>query len=417
MRQFILLYAVLSAASILIYGCGSKGEEQKSTETLTQTYKSLDYYTCPMHPSVRRDRPGVCPICHMTLVKVSEVENPGESEDQPRGVHLSASKEILANVSTIQVESKTIVREILLAGKIDYAEPNTQQITTRYGGRIEKLAVSYVGQQVRRGEPVAEIYSPEAITAQREFLVALEPSGQQTGASERSTTDAAGLREKFGAKLRYWGFTDREIDELASTKNVKTLVTVHSPISGTVIRKNVDLQKYVAPGEPLFDVSDLQTIWLQLDVYESDLSAVKIGQTITATIDAFPSEEFRGTVAFIGAVVEPSTRTVRVRATLNNKDQTLKPEMFAQAVLSVPLPKTIVVPSSSVIATGRNSVVWVEVKPNHFEARPVKLGYRAGDFYQVIEGLHEGETVAVSGGYLIDSESQLQIAATGEHKH
>jgi Cu(I)/Ag(I) efflux system membrane fusion protein len=225
------------------------------------------------------------------------------------------------------------------------------------------------------------------------------------------------LREQSGAKLRYWGFSDKEIDELASTKNVKTLVTVHSPISGTVIRKNVDLQKYVAPGEALFDVSDLQTVWLQMDVYEADLSAVKIGQTITATIDAYPSEEFRGTVASIGAVVEPSTRTVRVRATLSNRDQKLKPEMFAQAVLSLPLAKTIVVPSSSIIATGRNTVVWVEVKPNHFEARPVKLGYRAGEFYQVLEGLHEGETVAVSGGYLIDSESQLQVAATGEHKH
>jgi Cu(I)/Ag(I) efflux system membrane fusion protein len=417
MRLFIMLLTTLIAAGILISGCGSKREAQLSTDTTAHSHAVSDYYTCPMHPFIRRDKPGVCPICHMTLVRASADQGVGESENQPSGVHLSASKEILANVSTIQVESKSIVREILLAGKIDYAEPNTQQITTRYGGRIEKLSVSYVGQQVRRGEPVAEIYSPEAITAQREFLVAVGSSGQLTEALERSTPGASGLREQSGAKLRYWGFTDKEIEELALTKNVKTLVTVHSPISGTVIKKNVDLQKYVAPGDPLFDVSDLQTVWLQMDVYEADLFAVKIGQTVTATIEALPSEEFRGTVAFIGAVVEPSTRTVRVRAALNNKDYKLKPEMFAQAVLSVPLAKTIVVPSSSVIATGRNTVVWVEVKPNHFEARPVKLGYRAGDFYQVLEGLLEGEIVAASGGYLIDSESQLQVAARGEHKH
>jgi Cu(I)/Ag(I) efflux system membrane fusion protein len=353
----------------------------------------------------------------MTLVKVSEVQKSGEPENQQVGVHLSATQEVLANVSTVRVESKSIVREILIAGKIDYAEPNTQQITTRYGGRIEKLAISYVGQQVRRGESVAELYSPDAIAAQREFLVALGSSVQQTETSERSTPDASGLIEQSRTKLRYWGFTDTQIEKLASSKNVETLVTVHSPISGTVIRKNVDLQKYVAPGDPLFDVTDLQSVWLQMDVYEADLSAVKIGQTITAKIDAFPSAEFRGTVSFIGAVVEPSTRTVRIRATLNNRDNKLKPEMFAQAVLNVPLAKTIVVPSSSVIATGRSAVVWVEVKPNHFEARPVKLGNRAGNFYQVLEGLHEGETVAVSGGYLIDSESRLQVTATGEHNH
>lgn len=405
------------AASVLISGCGSKGEGHKSTETAADNHTASYYFTCPMHPSVKSDKPGACPICHMTLVRVSQSQDDAESTQLAGSVILSQSKLVLANISTVRAHSRSLVQTISMAGRIDYPETNTQQVTTRFAGRIENLSVSFVGQHVRRGDPVAELYSPDAMTAQREFLVALGSSPARKQHTEGSAQEENDLVQQSRSKLRFWGFTDSQIAELASTKTVKTLVTIYSPVSGTIIRKNVELQRYVAAGDPLFDVADLQTVWLQLDAYESDLGSLKIGQAMTATIDAFPSEEFMGTVSFIGAVVEPSTRTVRVRATLSNKDLKLKPEMFAQAVLSVPLPKTIVVPSSSVIATGRNTVVWVEVKPNHFEAHPVKLGYRAGDFYQVLEGLQEGENVAVSGGYLIDSESQLQVAAAGEHKH
>ena len=417
MRPFISLLPALFAAGILISGCGSKGEGHKSTESAGHSQTLSDYYTCPMHPSVKSDKPGVCPICHMTLVRVSQSQDGAESAQLAGSVMLSQSKLVLANISTVRAESRSLVQSISMAGKIDYPETNTQQVTTRFAGRIENLLVSFVGQHVRRGDPVAELYSPDAITAQREFLVALGPSPVRKQGTEGSSQEENDLVQQSRSKLRFWGFTDSQIEELASTRTVKTLVTIHSPVSGTIIRKNVELQQYIAAGDPLFDVADLQTVWLQLDAYESDLGSLKIGQSITATIDAFPSEEFKGTVSFIGAVVEPSTRTVRVRATVSNKDLKLKPEMFARGVIHVPLAKAIVVPSSSVIATGRHSVVWVEVSAGHFEARPVKLGWRSDDFYQVLDGLSEGESIAVSGGYLIDSESQLQLAATGEAGH
>ncbi|MCX6135201.1 MAG: efflux RND transporter periplasmic adaptor subunit [Ignavibacteriales bacterium] len=416
MRYFISLFIILTAFGLPFSGCGSKNEGRDSANNEAHRQAASDYYTCPMHPSVRSDKAGVCPVCHMTLVKVSEIETSAESGNQSGSVHLTTARQVLANVATFQTESRSLTRELILAGKIYNAEPNTQQITARFGGRIEKLSISYTGQQVRRGDPVADIYSPEAIAAQREFLVTLGTSTRETEVLDHSERRAPLLTENSRSKLQYWGFTDTQIDELARTSIVKTLVTVHSPVSGTVIRKNVDLQQYIAPGDPLFDVSDLRTVWLQMEVYESELAAVKLGQIVTATIDAYPSEEFRGTVSFIGAVVEPSTRTVRVRASLNNAGYKLKPEMFAQAVLHISLAKAIVVPASAVITTGRNSVVWVEGEANHFEARAVKLGHRAGDFYQVLDGLNEGEAVAVSGGFLIDSESQLQVAATGEHK-
>ena len=408
--------AVLVAVLLLI-GCSQKADNHNAAEGTAGNHVTADYYTCPMHPSVRSDKPGVCPICHMTLVRVSQMQKEAEVTGQVPSVTLSSSKEVLANILTIRVESRSLVHELPLAGKIDYPEPNIQQITTRFAGRIERLSVSYVGQHVRRGDPVAEIYSPDAVTAQREFLVALASPPASERSVESSDQNGTDLVERSKAKLKFWGFTDSQIEDLVSTKSVKTFVTVHSPISGTVVRKNVELQRYVAAGDPLFDVADLQTVWLQLDAYESDLGSLKIGQPITATIDAFPSEEFKGTVSFIGAVIEPSTRTVRVRATLDNKDLKLKPEMFAQAIIRVPLQKAVVIPSSAVIATGKRCVVWVEASAGHFEARPVKLGQRSGDFYQVLDGLHEGEIIAASGGFLIDSESQLQLAATGQTGH
>ncbi|HTY38412.1 MAG TPA: efflux RND transporter periplasmic adaptor subunit, partial [Bacteroidota bacterium] len=151
-------------------------------------------------------------------------------------------------------------------------------------------------------------------------------------------------------------------------------------------------------------------VWLQMDVYESDIASIRVGQTISATVEAYPSEQFHGTITFIGASVEPSTRTIRVRATLKNPEYRLMPEMFAQTTILIPLARSIVVPAGAILSTGRSTVVWVEGEANHFSARSVKLGFRAGDQYQVLEGLNEGEKVAVTGTYLLDSESQLQVS-------
>jgi membrane fusion protein, copper/silver efflux system len=394
---------------LILPGCGRKNGSDQQNEAANNQSQSKGYYTCPMHPSVRSDHPGVCPICHMTLVKVTAGESTTVHDSEAESVHLSPARQVLANVSTFEVVSRQLEKEVPLAGKIDYAEPNAQQVTARFGGRIEQLSVSYVGQHVGRDEAVAEIYSPEAMTAQQEFLLAL---GQSTS-SDTSQNPGSNLVQQTRLKLRLWGFTDDQLDELARTKSVKTVVTIHSPISGTIIRKNVDLQQYVTAGDPLFDVADLNSVWLLLDLYETDLSSVQIAQKVIATVDAYPTETFGGTISFIGAVVEPSTRTVRVRATLQNPGLRLKPDMFANAMVLVPLAKSLVVPASAVIQSGRRTAVWVEVSPEHFEPRAVTLGQKAGDFYQILDGLHAGDVVAVSGNYLIDSESQLQMAAKG----
>lgn len=403
----IFYFSIFVAAifSVLIVGCGRQEQHGQTQAVANQSAQPAEYYTCPMHPSVRSDKPGACPICHMTLVKVSATREHTNSSQGRESVTVSASEQIRANVSTATVESKVLTKEIMAVGKIDLAEPNTQQITSRFGGRIERLFVSFVGQKIRAGDPVAEIYSPDAVASQREFLVALNSSTASSGESE--------LLKQTRLKLKLWGFTDQQLDQLAKDQTPSITVTIYSPISGTVLKKTVDLQQYVSTGEPLFDVSDLRRVWLQLDIYETDIAAVHIGQAVEAFIDATPSHTIRGKVSFISPTLDAATRTARVRAILDNSSENLRPEMYMHAKILVPLPKSIVVPTTAVVSNGRKDIVWIEREPGRFEPRQVLLGERSGEFYQVLDGLHEGETVAARGAYLIDSESQLRLATDG----
>ena len=404
-------YSVLiaSVAVFLISGCGRQPESVQGQAVANQNSQPAEYYTCPMHPSVRSDKPGACPVCHMTLVKVSAIQEHKDSSEERESVTLSTAEQIRANVSTAIVESKALIKEISAVGKIDLAESSTQQITARFGGRIERLFVSFAGQKIHSGEPVAEIYSPDAVAAQREFLVALNSSTADSGESA--------LLKHTRLKLKLWGFTDQQLDQLTKDQTPATTVTIYSPITGTVLKKNVDLQQYVSTGEPLFDVSDLRSVWLQLDIYETDITAVRIGQVVEASLDAIPSSTMKGIVSFISPTLDPLARTARVRVILENSSGNLRPEMYARAIILAPLQKSLVVPTTAVVSNGRTDIVWVEREPGRFEPRTVLLGERGGEFYQILAGLHEGEILAARGAYLIDSESQLRITtAEGVNK-
>jgi membrane fusion protein, copper/silver efflux system len=359
-----------------------------------------------MHPSVRSDKPGACPVCHMSLVKVSPEQQREDSRTAGLSVQLSTTEQILANVATTLVENKALVKEIAAVGKIDLAEPNTKRITARFGGRIEKLFASFVGQHLQSGEPVAELYSPDAIAAQREFLVAMK-----TAAADR---EGSPLLKQSRQKLLLLGFTEQQLRDLTNSDTPSTTIIVYSPLAGTVLKKNVEVQQYVSAGETLFDVSDLRSVWLQLDVYERDMAALHLGQVVEAFADDGASRPIRGTISFISPTLDATTRTARVRAILDNSSGRLKPEMFAHANIRVPLQKTLVVPVTAVVSNGRSDVVWIENEPGHFEPRQVTVGERCGEFYQILNGLQEGESVASRGAYLIDSESQLRQAAPAE---
>ena len=391
-------------------------EDQQANNSSTK--KIQDYYTCPMHPSVHKDSPGACPVCGMTLVKKSaETEMNVEESRDLKTIALSPSKQVLANVSTSVAKRMSLTKQIHAVGKVDYAEPNFRNISMRFPGRLEKLYLTFTGQKVKKGGPVADVYSPEAISAQQEYLLAKESYDQVKDASEIVAGGALSLLQQSKQKLLLWGFTEAQITELEQAKQVKNAITIYSPISGTVLKKNVDPQHYAAAGEDLYDVADLSTVWLYVDVYEFEVRTLNVGQTVDATADAYPGEVFMGKISFVSPTVDPSTRTVRVRVDVPNLKEKLKPGMFVNAIMKADLPPTIVVPMTALLSTGHQQIVWVQKEKGVFEPRIVTIGEQNSDAAQILEGINEGEVIVTSGGYLIDSESQLEASASAIHDH
>ncbi|MEX1276611.1 MAG: efflux RND transporter periplasmic adaptor subunit [Bacteroidota bacterium] len=415
MIRFTITLSIVCTLILSLTGCSSQHEDHGDG---TAQQSTADIYTCPMHPSVVSNKPGACPICGMTLVKRSaQKEMTGKEQADFEHVALSQTKQVLANVATTDVRRMRLKKEVYTVGKIDYAEPLFVHISTRFPGRLEKLYLNYTGQTVKVGDPVADVYSPEAISAQREFLLAHETFEQTPSADEDIRSRVTSLLEESKQKLLLWGFTTKQIEELERTRNVQNIVTIYSPVRGTVLKKNVDPQHYTTAGEDLYDIADLSTVWLYLDVYEQDLHTVALGQKVEARTAAFPGELFVGTITFISPTLDPSTRTTRIRAVLPNHAGKLKPETYMETTIATHLPEALVVPSSAVILTGRRTVVWVETNPGIYEARLVTLGHRAGEYYVVLKGLQEHDRVVSSGGYLIDSESQLQASTGSGHQH
>ncbi|MFN0158032.1 MAG: efflux RND transporter periplasmic adaptor subunit [Bacteroidota bacterium] len=376
---------------------------------------TAEYYTCPMHPSVRSDRPGACPVCGMALVKKTTQQESGEENlTSIGGISLSPTQRVMANVTTATVERKRLKSELTAVGVVDFAEPNYLHISMRFSGRLDKLYLTYTGQIVRKGDPVADVYSPEAISAQQEYLLALESAEQLIHAPEQVAAGALDLRIQARQKLLRWGFTEQQVKELDETREVARIITMLSPISGTVMKKNVDPQHYAVMGEDIYDVADLSTVWIYLDMYEKDIRFVKTGQTVRITTEAYPNETFTGRVAFIDPVLNADTRTVRVRTEFANSAGKLKPNMYVKAAIAMPSTNTIVVPASSIMTTGKRSIVWVEVQKNTFEPRDVMVGASTETYTEVVSGLEEGERVAGTGGFLIDSESELR-QPSGSH--
>ncbi len=358
---------------------------------------SKEYYTCPMHPSVISDRPGACPVCGMALVKKSAQADVSKEElKNLKHVSLSPTQRVLANVATMPVERMPFTKMIDVVGIVDVAETYQATVSARFRGRIEKLYVNFTGDVVTKGQPLVEMYSPDLVTSQQEFILAL-------GGNQQNLID--GMRERL--RLNY-GMTNEQIRHLEETRKVQTAVRFNSPISGTVVLKQVQSGQYVDEGTVLYQLANLSKVWIYLDVYEKDIQFIRKGQTVHITSDAYPNNEFTGKVTFVDPVMNPETRTVRTRTEFDNRHGKLKPKMFVKAQLHMEGKNTLTVPSSAIMFTGKRTVVWVETKTNTFEPRDVVLGQSANFDYEIVSGLEEGEMIAVSGGFLIDSESALQ---------
>jgi Cu(I)/Ag(I) efflux system membrane fusion protein len=413
---------VIPLVSILLIAAGGGGyylwcEKMtgKGIQEAKQGEEGKVLYTCPMHPFIIKDKPGSCPICGMTLVKKIEgTQASGKELDMLGHVSLSLTQMVMANVATTEAKEMPLNKEIDAVGIVQYDQARQAKVTAWVAGRIDRLRVNTVGSYVSKGRPVAEIYSPDLVSAQQEYLLALKSRDQFKNSPIQSIAQGGeGLVASARQRLKFLGVKDEQIAGLEKTGQPNIRLPIYTPLAGIVIEKIALEGQYVNVGDILFNIADLSTVWVELEVYENEFPNIKIGQIVDLSSQSYPGKTFRGRVAFIYPFLDPKTRTVKVRVEIPNPGLRLKPDMFVNAKVLVRLGSSIVVPVSAVIDTGRRQVVWVEMKPGMFEPRDVKVGVRTGDNIQILSGLKAGEKVASSGGYLIDAEAQLKGGGGG----
>jgi Cu(I)/Ag(I) efflux system membrane fusion protein len=394
-RSTLFVLAGLLLGAIVFHR--SPKDKSSVEQTVNETKKTI--WTCAMHPQIRMDHPGQCPICGMDLIPLIQNTAPVN----PDAVVMTEEGIKLAEVQTSIVSRQKPVKKIQLYGKIQADERLIQTQPAHIPGRIEKLFVNFTGEEVRQGQAIAQIYSPELVTAQKELLEALKMKEMQPG-----LLDAA--REK----LRQWKFTDSQIADIENSGVAKTVFDVYATVSGIVINKSVNVGDYVSQGAPLYEIADLSHIWALFDAYETDLPWIRKGDRITFTLQSQPGKEFTGKVSFIDPVINPQTRVASVRLEIPNTGNILKPDMFATGELTAHLAtlgNSLVIPQTSVLWTGTRSVVYVKLadaKEPSFVMREITLGPALSNSFVVQDGLTEGEEIVTNGTFSVDASAQLE---------
>jgi len=394
----ITLLVGLSLGWLFFHNSGSDKNETHSHEE--QTEQEI-IWTCSMHPQIKQDKPGQCPICAMDLVPIASLSSDDEQES-PDELQMSESALQLANVQTTIVSKGVPEKSISLLGKVKPDERNVSELTARFGGRIEKLFVNYTGQDVVKGQKLATIYSPELITAQKELFEAI-----------RFKDTNPTYYKAAVSKLKLWDLTDVQINNIIENSESQIYFDVLSPITGTVTQRHVAHGDYVKEGAVLFEVIDLSKVWIMFEAYESDLPWIKKGDHIEFTIQSLPGNSYDSKVTYIDPFIDADSRIARVRVELPNSKRELKPEMFANGVLHSQIAKNtneLLIPKSAILWTGKRAVVYVKVPDREtpsFLYREITLGPEAGNFYVVEDGLSEGEEIATNGVFRIDAAAQL----------
>lgn len=390
--------------------CGMELEKKTVTETLSVAAAKgqKDDYTCPMHPVVSKDKPGACPICGMDLVKRSTLTlGSAEAAEEKFQLTVPAGQQILANVATAKAEYRRLERSINTVGTVDYSEQRLYHVPSRVPGRIEKLFVDYTGAYVNKGDPLFIIYSPELVMAQKEYLLH-QPKADMKGMP--MTSDDSSFLEAAREKLSLWGITPEQLATIQSGDSIYTRLTIYSPRSGIVVARNKLAGSYVMEGEVVYDIADLSVVWVWAQIYEYEIAGVSVGTPVSVSSPAYPGKGLSGRLSFISPEVNKESRTIRVRAELENPEYLLKPGMYVDVEVKIPTGKKVLaIPTTAVLQTGNREVVWVKVGPNSFEPRAAKLGIRGGGWWEVLSGITEGEEVVSSGGYLLDTEAQLRL--------
>jgi len=391
---------LLALAGLLVTGCG--GADSTAAPEL---------WTCPMHPDYVSDRPGSCPICKMDLVRVEAPAGPAADGGSHAPVELTATGRSLAGVETVAAERATWSAGVRTVGTVMPDERRSVRIEARFAGWIEKLPVDFTGRFVRRGETVAEIYSPELVAAQQELLVARDAALRfATSALPEVRRSGEELLAAARRRLEIFALPAGFVDRLAETGEVRRTVPVTAPASGFVVSKSVFAGQQVMPGQELFRLVDLSRIWVEAALYEADAARVRAGDRARLALAYDPAAARDGEVSYVYPEVDPAARTLRVRFDVANPELDWKPGMFVDVEMAGRPREAIVVPDTAVLPTGERDLVFVESAPGRFEPREVTLGERRAGRAEIVAGLAVGERVAVAANFLLDSESRLRAA-------
>lgn len=355
-------------------------------------------WTCIMHRQVVMNKPGKCPICGMTLVPLDSLKTPAMKGE----IFLSKEAAALANIETTPVMMESPKKQVALTGSIHADEQMVFSQTAHIPGRIDRLYIDFTGQMVNKGEKLAEVYSPDLVTAQKELLEAMSDSASNSA-----------LYQAAVQKLKSWKLSDKQIRDIEKSKAVQTEFDILADYSGIVTMKMIAQGSYVKEGDMLFQITDISHVWVMLDAYQTDLPWLSTGDKLSFTTDAMPDKTYISTVSFIDPVVNPQTRTASVRAEINNPGNMLKPGMFVNGLVACKLDikgNVLVVPKSAVLWTGKRSIVYVKDEKSNtpaFALREVNLSTDIGNYYVVKQGLMEGEEVVSNGTFQVDAAAQL----------
>jgi Cu(I)/Ag(I) efflux system membrane fusion protein len=394
---------VLSALVFLLVGVGigwrmfgGTGHDHPTKSDEHSGHEVADVWTCSMHPQIRQNEPGDCPICGMDLVPVVKMSAGVDI------VEMSEEAALLSGIQTSIVVAGKAQKSLHLQGKVQIDERRINNLSSHVPGRIEQLHVSYTGESVSEGQKLASVYSPELISAQKELFEAMEI---------RDTNPS--IYKAARNKLKSWKLSDNQIDEIEKSGLIKEEVEVTADRSGIVIARDASLGDYIKPGDVLFTVADLSRVWVVFDAYETDLQWMHVSDTVHYSVSSVPGQKFKGVISFIDPVISAESRTAAVRLDVDSRKGLLKPEMFVNGMLKASANTkgdALLAPKSAVMWTGSRSVVYVVVPDSPspmYQFREVTLGEDLGEHFVIEEGLEAGEEIVTNGTFKVDAAAQL----------
>jgi Cu(I)/Ag(I) efflux system membrane fusion protein len=430
---------------------GGHGEE----EATARPAAAKPRYTCPMHPTIVSDHPGDCPICGMKLV-LAQAEgaptgaarpqrkiafyrsptDPGQTSPVPRkdaegyaytpvyeddaaaeggtpeglaAVHIDPQRQQLIGLRTARATRGPVGGSWRTVGRVAVDQTRVHHVNVKVAGFAEQVFVDYVGKTVTAGEPLFTIYSPELLSVQEEYLLALRT---RKALGDGGAVGAAGedLVRSARERLRLWDIPDSEVERLEQTGRPQKTLTLHAPMTGVVTKKDVVMGHRLQEGDMPYEITDLRQVWVLADAYESDLARLKLGMVATLSLQAFPNRAFKGKVIFIDPLLDPKTRTAKVRLAFPNRTGELRPEMYGEVTLQAPAREGLRIPGDAVIDSGTKKVVFLALPDGKFQPRELRLGATGPDYVEVLSGLEAGDRVVTRANFLIDSESRLRAS-------